>query len=307
MAPIITAKGLTKEFNGFRAVDQIDFTVEEGECFGFLGPNGAGKTSTMRMIFCVSPITRGELIVASMSCRTQPRQIKSIVGVVPQENNLDPDLTVMENLLVYARYFDIPKSVAAARARDVLELFQLYERRDSRIDQLSGGMKRRLIIARALINEPRILILDEPTTGLDPQARHLVWQKLRYLKEQGATMVLTTHYMEEAAHLCDRLVIMDRGKILACGSPDELVTRYVGKEVMELRLDPAERRRAIESLAELDVGIEETEDVLYVFSKDGANLRVLPECLKLDLKGLIYRPATLEDVFLRLAGRGLRE
>lgn len=307
MPPIIIAKGLTKEFNGFLAVDHIDFAVEEAECFGFLGPNGAGKTTTMRMIFCTSPISSGELTVASMRCKTQSRQIKSIVGIVPQENNLDPDLTVLENLLVYARYFDIPQKVALQRAHDALDLFQLLERRNSRIDQLSGGMKRRLIIARALINEPKILILDEPTAGLDPQARHLVWQKLRYLKEQGATMVLTTHYMEEASQLCDRLVIMDRGKILTSGSPDELVMKYAGREVMELRLDPEEKKRAIATLSKLDVGLEETDDVLYVFSKNGANLRVLPECLKLDLKGLIYRPATLEDVFLRLAGRGLRE
>lgn len=307
MAPIISAKGLAKEFKGFVAVDHVDFTVEERECFGFLGPNGAGKTTTMRMIFCMSPITGGDLTVAAMRCEKDPGRIKSIIGVVPQENNLDTDLTVIENLLVYARYFDIPKKVALARAHDALELFQLLERRNSRIDQLSGGMKRRLIIARALINEPKILILDEPTTGLDPQARHLVWQKLRYLKERGATMVLTTHYMEEASQLCDRLVIMDRGKILTCGTPDELVAEYAGREVMELRLDPQERRRAMSMIGQLDVTVEETEDVLYVFSKNGANLRVLPECLRLDLKGLVYRPATLEDVFLRLAGRGLRE
>ncbi len=307
MAPIIVAKGLTKEFNGFLAVDHIDFTVEEGECFGFLGPNGAGKTTTMRMIFCISPITSGELTVASMQCRTQSRRIKSIIGVVPQENNLDPDLTVLENLLVYARYFDIPRKLALDRAGEVLELFQLQERQNSRIDQLSGGMKHRLIIARALINEPKILILDEPTTGLDPQARHLVWQKLHYLKERGATMVLTTHYMEEAERLCDRLVIMDHGKILTSGSPEELVNRYAGREVMELRLDPQERERAISQLSQLDVELEETEDMLYVFSKDGTNLKALPERLKLEVKGLTYRQATLEDVFLRLAGRGLRE
>ncbi|MBI2953883.1 MAG: ATP-binding cassette domain-containing protein [Chloroflexi bacterium] len=307
MAPIIVAKGLTKVFDGLVAVDHIDFEVEEQECFGFLGPNGAGKTSTMRMIFCNSPITAGELTIASMPCKTHSAQIKALIGVVPQENNLDPDLTVLENLIVYARYFDIPERTARARAREALDLFHLLERQTSRIDQLSGGMKRRLLVARALINEPRVLILDEPTTGLDPQARHLVWQKLRYLKARGATMVLTTHYMDEAAQLCDRLVIMDGGKILTTGGPQELVAKYAGREVMELRLAGADRKLAITKLSNLDVRLEEIDDVLYVFAKDGVNLRGLTEYLSLDLKSLVYRPATLEDVFLRLAGRGLRE
>ena len=307
MAPIIVARGLTKRYGDLIAVDHIDFAVEERECFGFLGPNGAGKTSTMKMIFCTSPLTAGELRVAGMDVRTSSRKVKSIVGVVPQENNLDPDLTVVENLLVYARYFDIPKPVALQRARESLELLQLMEKQDSRIDHLSGGMKRRLLVCRSLINQPRILILDEPTTGLDPQGRHLVWQKLRFLKEQGVTMVLTTHYMEEAAQLCDRLVIMDQGKILDCGAPDELVQKYVGSEVLELRLAPEDKQDALRSLSELGLSVEEVENTLYVFGRDGAALRDLPQRLGLHPRGMVYRQSSLEDVFLKLSGRGLRE
>ena len=307
MEPIIIAKDLTKRFGEITAVDHIDFTVYAQECFGFLGPNGAGKTSTMRMIFCSSPITSGSLFVASMDCRTSGRRIKAIIGVVPQENNLDPDLTVVQNLLVYARYFDIPRRVAEQRAEESLDLFQLLERQHSRIEQLSGGMKRRLLIARALINQPKILVLDEPTTGLDPQARHLVWQKLRYLKDQGATMVLTTHYMEEAEQLCDRIVIMDQGKILTEGAPRELVHRIVGDQVLEMRPEPHEKQRALKAIADLGFPIEEVDDVLYVFGRDGVRLQDLPARLDVHLKGVVYRPASLEDVFLKLAGRGLRE
>ncbi|MBI4320683.1 MAG: ABC transporter ATP-binding protein [Chloroflexi bacterium] len=307
LAPIIVAKGLTKKYGDLVAVDHVDFAVEEGECFGFLGPNGAGKTTTMKMIFCVSPVTGGELCVASLDVRTSPRDIKSIVGVVPQDNNLDPDLTVLENLLVYARYFDIPKPVALGRALEYLELLQLLDKQHSRIDQLSGGMKRRLLVCRALINQPRLMILDEPTTGLDPQGRHLVWQKLRFLKEQGVTMVLTTHYMEEAAQLCDRLVIMDLGRILTCGAPEELVERHVGREVLELRLEPHDRAAAVRRLSELGLSVEEVENTVYVFGSDGAALRDLPARLGLHARGIAYRQASLEDVFLKLAGRGLRE
>ncbi len=307
MEPIIMARDLTKKFGELTAVDHISFDVHPQVCFGFLGPNGAGKTSTMRMIFCASPITSGDLIVASMSCRTEGRNIKRIVGVVPQENNLDPDLTVIENLMVYARYFDIPRDVAGPRAEESLELFQLLERRNSRIDHLSGGMKRRLLIARALINQPQILILDEPTTGLDPQGRHLVWQKLRYLKEQGATMVLTTHYMEEAEHLCDWIVIMDQGKILTKGPPVDLVERFVGREVLELRPEPGNKDRALRSIEELGFPVEDLEDLIYVFGQDGAGLQELPKRLNMPFKGIVYRPASLEDVFLKLAGRGLKE
>lgn len=233
---IVVAEKLTKEYNGKTAVRDIDFRVRARECFGFLGPNGAGKTTTMNMIYCFSPVTAGRLNVLGLDVREHPREIKSRLGVVPQENNLDPDLKVLQNLLVYASYFRIPAAVAHDRAMELLEFFDLAGRAQEKEDRLSGGMKRRLTIARALINNPALVILDEPTTGLDPQARHLVWQRLRRLKERGVTLVLTTHYLEEAAQLCDRLVIMDRGEILAEGDPRGLVAKHIGREVVEVGL-----------------------------------------------------------------------
>jgi lipooligosaccharide transport system ATP-binding protein len=212
---VIKAQGLTKKYDQFIAVDHIDFEVYKGECIGFLGPNGAGKTTTVRMIYCFSPVTEGELTVAGMNVSTHARQVKSLIGVSPQEDNLDPDFSVIKNLEVYARYFDIPKKEAAKRALELIRFFQLTEKRDASIPQLSGGMKRRLIMARALINEPKILLLDEPTTGLDPQGRHLVWDEIRTLRKQGVTIILTTHYMDEAAVLCDRILIIDNGKIIS--------------------------------------------------------------------------------------------
>jgi lipooligosaccharide transport system ATP-binding protein len=307
MNEIIRARGLAKRFGELLAVAGIDFSVREGECFGLLGPNGAGKTSTIRMITCVSPVSAGELLVDGMDVRNRGRQIKARLGVVPQEENLDPDLTVWQNLAVYARYYDIPIPEARRRAQEILELFQLAERRKEIVDNLSGGMKRRLIIARALINEPRILVLDEPTTGLDPQARHLVWQKLRYLRSQGITMLLTTHYMEEAAHLCDRLVVMHEGRILAEGSPLALIQEHVGRQVLELRLDDGRRQAAIETLRRrAAVLLEEVEDVLYAFGADEDWEAVLEEFSAFG-DGARLRAATLEDVFLRLTGRGLQE
>jgi len=234
----------------------------------------------------------------------EPRAIKAVLGVVPQEENLDPDLTVLHNLLVYARYFDIPKEVARSRALELLELFQLLDRQRSRIDTLSGGMKRRLLIARALLNEPKILILDEPTAGLDPQARHLVWQKIRYLKGQGVTMILSTHNMEEAAHLCDRLVIMDQGRILVEDRPADLIRQYVGQEVLELRLDTVGKSHVLRQLQSYNVSIEDVGDTLYVFSNDGG---LLPQQLIIEGGHAVRRQATLEDVFLRLTGRELKE
>jgi lipooligosaccharide transport system ATP-binding protein len=231
---IIEARKLTKTYNGVVAVDGISFTVRTGEVFGFLGPNGAGKTTTMKMIACVSPRTAGTLSVFDMDPERQPTEIKQNLGVVPQETNLDPDFTCSGNLTTYARYFDIPVAEARKRARDLLAFVQLEEKSDVLIDKLSGGMKRRLILARALINNPSLLILDEPTIGLDPQARHLIWERLRLLQAQGNTIVLTTHYLDEAARLCDRLVIMDHGKILVLGSPAELVKQYVGSEIVEV-------------------------------------------------------------------------
>ncbi|HUS15584.1 MAG TPA: ATP-binding cassette domain-containing protein [Chloroflexia bacterium] len=303
VAPVIVARNLKKQYKDFEAVKGIDFTVTAGECFGMLGPNGAGKSTTIRMLHCVSPPTSGELTVLGLPVTGPIRQIKARIGVVPQADNLDPDLTVRQNLLVYARYFDIPKAEAARRADTALDLFQLAEKRDAKVEEISGGMKRRLVIARALINNPSLIILDEPTTGLDPQARHLVWQKLRYLKEQGTTMVLTTHYMEEAVQLCDRLVIMNEGLILAEGPPAELVQRLVGHEVAEVRLPEAERPAL---LARLPAGIEHEEsgDTLYLFARSPGGLRAV------DLNALPYalhRQASLEDVFLRLTGRGLAE
>jgi lipooligosaccharide transport system ATP-binding protein len=305
--PIVVAHHLTKVYGSFVAVDDIDFAVATAECFGFLGPNGAGKTTTIRMLYAASPPSGGELSVAGLDIRRAARQVKALIGVVPQENNLDPDLTVLQNLLVYARYFDIPERVARERAEEALDLLQLADRRTSAIDELSGGMKRRLLIARALINHPRLLILDEPTTGLDPQARHLVWQKLRLLKGQGVTMILTTHYMEEAARLCDRLVIMDHGRILAAGQPEELVARYVGTEVLELQFDRQERRHFLGGLNGLNVVVEEAEDAVYLFAREPHVLDALLPGLAAYSGAFIRRPATLEDVFLRLAGRGLRE
>jgi lipooligosaccharide transport system ATP-binding protein len=304
MADIIEARGLVKRYKGILAVAGVDFSVQAQECFGFLGPNGAGKTTLIRMISCVYPLSEGVLLVDNRDVMKEPRAIKAVIGVVPQEENLDPDLTVLHNLLVYARYFDIPKEVARRRALELLELFQLLDRQRSRIDTLSGGMKRRLIIARALLNDPKILILDEPTAGLDPQARHLVWHKIRYLKEQGVTMILSTHNMEEAAHLCDRLVIMDQGRIVVQDRPANLIRQYVGQEVLELRLDPMGKNHVLEQLQSYSVTIEDVGDTLYVFSKDGC---LLPQQLMIDGGELVRRQATLEDVFLRLTGRELKE
>ena len=307
MSEIIRARGLVKRFGDLVAVDNIDFSVGAGECFGLLGPNGAGKTSTIRMITCVSPVTSGELTVAGMDVKRDGRRIKADLGVVSQEENLDPDLTVGQNLAVYARYFDIPAEVARPRADEILELFQLAERRNEVVDNLSGGMKRRLIIARSLINQPSILVLDEPTTGLDPQARHLVWRKLRLLQSQGITLLLTTHYMEEAAHLCDHLVVMNLGKILAHGSPRALIEEHVGQEVLELRLDHARRQTAIEVLRRHDgLRLEDVEDAIYAFSAHQRWRPLLDEFAGYG-EGVRLREATLEDVFLQLTGRGLSE
>jgi lipooligosaccharide transport system ATP-binding protein len=307
MDGIVRARNLVKRFGDVTAVAGIDFTVAEGECFGFLGPNGAGKTTTIRMISCVSPVTSGELSVAGLDVNTEGRRIKAMLGVVPQEENLDPDLTVWQNLAVFARYFDLPAAEARRRAEEVLELFQLQDKRNEIVDSLSGGMKRRLIIARALINEPRILVLDEPTTGLDPQARHLVWQKLRYLRSQGVTMLLTTHYMEEAAHLCDRLVVMHLGRILAQSAPLDLIERHVGRQVLEVRIADGRRERIVGLLAERErLRIEDVEDILYVFDPAQQWDDLLAELAAFE-DALRLREATLEDVFLQLTGRGLLE
>lgn len=302
MNPVIEAENLIKQFGDFKAVDGIRFQVLEGEVFGFLGPNGAGKTSTMRMIQCVSPKTSGTLQVLGMDTSSHAREIKQQIGVVPQEDNLDPDFSVYGNLIQYARYFNIPLNEARARADELLDYVQLNEKRNSAIQSLSGGMKRRLILARALINRPRLLILDEPTTGLDPQARHLIWEKLRGLAAHGSTIVLTTHYMEEAAKLCDRLVIMDYGQIIVEGSPDELISRHVGHQIVEAE----KTAEIITCLEQKGVKYETAGEMVEIYTDRAREITqmLLDTCPQ---SGVTARPATLEDVFLRLTGRRLRE
>jgi lipooligosaccharide transport system ATP-binding protein len=283
-------------------VDTISFTVQRGEIFGFLGPNGAGKTTTMKMIQCVSPRTAGILSVFDLNPDEHPAKIKGRIGVVPQETNLDADFTCEGNLLTYARYFDIPAPVARQRTNDLLAFVQLGEKRNVAIEKLSGGMKRRLILARALVNNPELLILDEPTIGLDPQARHLVWERLKMLQAQGCTIVLTTHYLDEAARLCDRLVIMDNGRILEEGAPADLVRRHAGEEIVEI--DKTET--VVACLRGMDVPFEIAGDMVLVSTTSAPDLaRILLERCR--PKKMLTRPATLEDVFLKLTGRRLRD
>ena len=300
---LIEARGLTKRFGDFTAVDAIDFTVERGETFGFLGPNGAGKTSTMRMIGAVSPVTAGTLRVLGRDPAVNGAEIKERMGVVPQQDTLDFELTVYENILVYGRYFGIPKDVIKARAEELLEFVQLNERRDSKVEPLSGGMKRRLTIARALVNEPELLLLDEPTTGLDPQARHVLWDRLYRLKQQGVTQVLTTHYMDEAEQLCDRLVVMDQAKIVAEGSPRELIAQYVQREVVELRFpDGVPANGQLRNLGERT---EVLADRVLIGTDDGDGLAHTVHELGIPIESVLVRRSTLEDVFLTLTGRTL--
>ena len=303
---VIRARRLVKRYGDFTAVDGVDFEIFQGECFGFLGPNGAGKTSTMKMLSCVSPVSGGSITVSGMDVGRQARDIKATLGVVSQADSLDPDLDVFQNLIAFGRYFDLPKETARRRAREGLELFQLLDKRSNRVEELSGGMRRRLLIARALVNDPEILVLDEPTTGLDPQARLLVWDKLSLLKSQGITMLLTTHYMDEAAYLCDRLVVMDAGKILAGGAPPELIRDTVGSQVVEIRARHADKPALMARLARAGVGarVEDRADTVLLYPENGAPP---PEDVGLDGFEVTRRPANLEDVFLRLTGRGLRE
>lgn len=302
---VIIARDLIKEYNGKPAVRGINFAVRPRECFGLLGPNGAGKSSTAKMIYCFSPVTAGTLLVLDMDVRSMPREIKRRLGVVAQDNNLDTDLTVIENLLVYASFFDIPNRLALPRAQELLEFFGLSDHQGEKVDKLSGGMKRRLTIARALINSPEILILDEPTTGLDPQARHLVWQRLRRLKEQGVTLLLTTHYMDEAAQLCDRLVIIDNGKILEEGFPRELVKMHVGDEVMEIGRGAELLGEILEAVGDQVKGHLIVGDTLFLYPADGQGLMEILRPLSRRFSHQMLRHATLEDVFLKLTGRGL--
>jgi lipooligosaccharide transport system ATP-binding protein len=304
---LVHARALTKRFGDFTAVDGVDFDVRTGEAFGFLGPNGAGKTSTMRMIACSSPITDGDLSVIGMDPRTQAAQIKSCLGVVPQIDNLDAELTVRENLLMYARYFDIDSDVAARRADELLEFVQLAERAKDQVEPLSGGMKRRLTIGRSLINEPELIILDEPTTGLDPQARHLVWERLYRLKQRGATLIITTHYMDEAEQLCDRLVVMDKARIVAEGSPRSLIDQYSTREVLEIRLTDAVRSELNGRLDGIADRIEELPDRLLLYVADGETALEAVHDRQVPLESALVRRSSLEDVFLRLTGRSLIE
>ena len=308
VGPLIEARALTKRFGGFVAVDGIDFEIQPGEAFGFLGPNGAGKSSTMRMIGCVSPISGGTLRVLGMDPAVDGARIRSRLGVVPQEDNLDTELTVWDNLMIYGRYFDLRRAEIRRRAEELLEFVQLTDRRDSRVDPLSGGMKRRLTIARALINQPEVLLLDEPTTGLDPQARHMLWERLYRLKQDGVTLVLTTHYMDEAEQLCDRLVIMDGGRIVAEGSPRTLVSTHATREVVELRFArAAEQQHALARVRELAPRVEPVADRLLVYTDDGDATAAAVTDDGVGAATVLVRRASLEDVFLILTGRTLED
>jgi len=302
---LVYARGLTKRFDGFTAVDGIDVDVWRGEAFGFLGPNGAGKSSTMRMIGCVSPVTSGTLRVLGQDPATNGAEIRGRLGVVPQEDSLDLELTVRENLLVYGRYFGLSKPVIRRRADELLEFVQLTDKRDAKVDSLSGGMKRRLTIARSLVNEPEVLLLDEPTTGLDPQARHVLWDRLFRLKRQGVTLLLTTHYMDEAEQLCDRLVVMDKARIVAEGSPTELIASWSSREVVEVRFAPDEHEAMAGKLADLADRVEVLPDRLLLYTADGDAAAAAVHERGLRPVGVLVRRSTLEDVFLHLTGRTL--
>ncbi len=302
---MIRAAGLRKNFGDFEAVRGIDVSVRPGEAFGFLGPNGAGKSSTMRMIATVSPRTAGDLEILGMDPATDGPSIRARIGVCPQEDTLDNELSVRDNLIVYGRYFGIPRKQVRAKADELLEFAQLTDKADGRVEAMSGGMKRRLTIARSLINDPEILLLDEPTTGLDPQARHLLWDKLFRLKQQGVTLVLTTHYMDEAEQLCDRLVVMDKGVIAAEGSPRELIDSYSSREVAELRFGIGEHEALADKVAPYADRVEVLPDRLLLYTADGEGaLHAVADAGLRPIASLVRR-ATLEDVFLRLTGRTL--
>ncbi|MEV4665210.1 ABC transporter ATP-binding protein [Micromonospora echinofusca] len=303
--PLIQARALVKRFGDFTAVDGIDVEVRAGEAFGFLGPNGAGKSSTMRMIGCTSPPSGGELRILGMDPVRDGPAIRARLGVCPQLDNLDPELTVQENLTTYARYFGISRRVARARAAELLDFVQLTERADSKVEPLSGGMKRRLTIARALVNEPEIVLLDEPTTGLDPQARHLVWERLFRLKQQGVTLVLTTHYMDEAEQLCDRLVVMDGGRIVAEGSPRALIDRHSTREVVELRFAAESQEAFAGKLDGLGERVEVLPDRILLYVPDGDAAVAEVGERGLHPANVLVRRSSLEDVFLHLTGRTL--
>ena len=304
---LISARGLTKRYGDFTAVDAIDFDVAKGESFGLLGPNGAGKSTTMRIIAATSQRTSGTITILGRDPEEHGPQIRAHLGVVPQQDNLDTELTVTENLFIYGRYFGLSKKFIRAKIEELLEFAQLEEKRDVKVDALSGGMKRRLTIARALVSEPDILMLDEPTTGLDPQARHILWDRLFRLKELGVTLVITTHFMDEAEQLCDRLVVMDKGKIMAEGSPLELIKTYSTKEVLEVRFGSDRNKEIAPTLRAMCSRMEELPDRILMYVDDGEVLLEQILSLKLHPTTSLVRRSSLEDVFLRLTGRTLIE
>jgi lipooligosaccharide transport system ATP-binding protein len=304
-AVLLRASGLTKEFGDFTAVDGIDFAVRKGECFGFLGPNGAGKSSTMRMVGCVSPVSAGELRLFGLDPATDGPAIRARLGNCPQSDTLDEELTVAENLWVYGRYFGLSRKEVRSRAAELLDFAQLTDRADDRVEPLSGGMKRRLTIARSLINSPEVLLLDEPTTGLDPQARHVLWDRLFRLKRSGVTLVLTTHYMDEAEQLCDRLVVMDHGRIVAEGSPRELIDNHSTREVLELRFDIDDHATQAEQVAGIGERVEVLPDRLLVYTDNGDEAAAKVHAAGIEPLSSLVRRSTLEDVFLTLTGRSL--
>jgi lipooligosaccharide transport system ATP-binding protein len=305
--PMVTARGLVKRFEDFVAVDGVDFEIARGESYGLLGPNGAGKTSTMRMISCMSPVSAGTLRVLGLDPATDGARIRSRIGLVPQEDTLDLELTVLDNLMIYGRYFDLPKKVIRQRAESLLEFSQLSERAHDKVEPLSGGMKRRLTIARALVSEPELLILDEPTTGLDPQARHLLWDRLYRLKLQGVTLVITTHYMDEAEQLCDRLAVMDRGRFAAEDTPAALIAAHSTREVVELRFPPDSYDDVAKQLDGVVERLEVLPDRLLLYTDDGDGTLAEVHTRGLHPDATLVRRSTLEDVFLRLTGRTLVE
>ena len=302
---LLSASGLTKTFGDFTAVDGIDFAVRKGECFGFLGPNGAGKSSTMRMVGCVSPVSGGDLRLFGLDPAQHGPAIRARLGSCPQKDTLDEELTVEENLWVYGRYFGLSRKEVRSRAAELLDFAQLTDRAGDKVEPLSGGMKRRLTIARSLINSPEILLLDEPTTGLDPQARHVLWDRLFRLKRSGVTLVLTTHYMDEAEQLCDRLVVMDHGRIVAEGSPRELIDTYSTREVLELRFDVEDQRDFADQLAGVGERVEVLPDRLLVYTDDGDAAAAAVHARGIEPLSSLVRRSTLEDVFLHLTGRTL--
>ena len=304
---MILAHSLVKRFGSFEAVKGIDLEVSPGESFGFLGPNGAGKSSTMRMIAGVSPVTEGVLRIFGLDPAVAGSAIRNRLGVVPQADNLDGELTPLDNLVIYGRYFDIPRSECIERARELLEFVQLTDRSGGRVDALSGGMKRRLTIARGLMNRPEMFLLDEPTTGLDPQARHILWDRLYRLKQQGVTLVLTTHYMDEAEQLCDRLVVMDAGRIVAEGSPRDLITNYSTREVLELRFSAGKNSEHEAQLTGLGERLEVLADRVLVYTQDGESALREVHARGMRPESSLVRRSSLEDVFLRLTGRSLEE